>query len=246
MKDLVLDSINLSTFGLGEDDLFQMDERTIVVTRWNWSYDQAHKFQRASLELVQETPHLRILICCSHPQVLTNGRGLQKPRKDEALELIEFRPEDHPTLPFPLYQVERGGGLTFHHPGQFIFYPILKLNPKSLSLSGMIDDIFDFSIDVLKSWGLSGLHHEHKLLGLWHENRKLASMGVAIEKLTTFHGMALNLKEDKRMQNALRELNPCGLSSDIYTAVEHLTNLPENFLDAFQNEFVKRITHEWK
>lgn len=246
MKQSVLEFIRPSDFSLEENDLNELDHRTIVVTKWNWEYSLAHKFQRKALELVQETPNLRILICCSHPEVLTNGRGLQKPRKGEVLNLVEFNPGDHKDLPYPLFQIERGGGLTFHHPGQFIFYPIVKLNPAALSLSHMIDQIFDFSIDVLKGWGIEGVNHENKLLGLWYGEKKLASMGIAIEKLTTFHGMALNVLENPNMRNALKTLNPCGLNADTYTSVEALTKLPVNPLETFKEQFLQRIRHEWK
>jgi lipoyl(octanoyl) transferase len=238
-------TIQLSDYQLKESDFFNLDSRTVVVTKWNWDYGLAHKFQREALKLVQEN-NLRVLICCSHPEVLTNGRGLQKPRKGEVLDLKEFNPADHKTLPYPLYQIERGGGLTFHHPGQFIFYPIVKLNPATLSLSIMMNQIFDFSIDVLKGWGVEGLNHENKLLGLWYGEKKLASMGIAIEKLTTFHGMALNMMENKNMRSALAALNPCGLNADTYTSVEALTELPGNPLATFQEQFLQRIRHEWK
>ncbi len=246
MKQIITSALKLSDFDLNENNLSVLDERTVVVTKWTWDYGLAHKFQRAALTLVQETANLRILICCNHPEVLTNGRGLQKPRKGEVLELVEFKPEAHSRLPFPLYQIERGGGLTFHHPGQFIFYPIVKLNPKALSLSLMIDQIFDFSIEVLSDWGIQNLDHENKLLGLWQGNRKIASMGIAIEKLTTFHGMALNMMENPHMKKALASLNPCGLNSETYTSVEALGGLPEMPLERFKDEFLLRIKHEWK
>lgn len=246
MKKIILDSISLKDFGLKDSDLNSIDDRTVVVTKWNWDYLLAHKFQREALRVVQETPNLRVLICCNHPEVLTNGRGLQKPRKGESLELQEFRAEDHKSLPYPLFQIERGGGLTFHHTGQFIFYPIVKLNPKSLSLSLMIDQIFDFSIDILNGWGVKDLNHTNKLLGIWQGNKKLASMGIAIEKLTTFHGMALNLQENQNMKKALASLNPCGLDANTYTSVEALIKLPSNPLETFQEQFLQRISHEWK
>jgi lipoyl(octanoyl) transferase len=246
MKETILKAIRPSDYALNDSNFSLIDERSVIVTKWNWDYSLGHKFQRRALEVVQETPNLRILICCSHPEILTNGRGLQKPRKGEVLNLVEFNPKDHKELPYPLYQIERGGGLTFHHPGQFIFYPIVKLNPATLSLSRMIDQIFDFTIDVLNSWGAENLHHENKLLGLWHAERKVASMGIAIEKLTTFHGMALNLIENKNMFEALSELNPCGLTRETYTSIEALMKLPENPLETFKEQFLKRIQDEWK
>jgi lipoyl(octanoyl) transferase len=246
MKELLLQNLKLADFELIPTDIISLGDRSLVITKWHWEYSLAHKFQRAALKLVQDTPGLRIFICCNHPEVLTNGRGLQKPRKGEDLELVEFRVQDHQKLPYLLFQVERGGGLTFHHPGQFIFYPIVKLNPKSLSLSSMIDQIFDFSIDVLKSWGVQDLNHTHKLLGIWQQNKKIASMGIAIEKLTTFHGMALNILDNPQMRKELQKLNPCGLTSETYTAVDALVTLPPNPILSFQEQFLQRIGHEWK
>jgi len=236
----------LSDFDLIESNLSWVNEKTLIVRKWNWEYSLAHKFQRRCVELVHEHPGLRVFICTSHPHVLTNGRGLQKPRKGEELKLVDFKPENYPHLPFPLHQIERGGGLTFHHPGQFIFYPITRLNPKSLSLSKMTDEIFEFSMEVLNSWGIEDLGHENKLLGLWWKNdKKIASMGIAIEKLTTFHGMALNLYQDPQMKSALALLNPCGLSSDIYISAEELKTLPENALDKFCDEFLEKVKNGW-
>ncbi len=231
---------------LGASNFSMLDERTIVVTKWNWDYLRAHEFQRKALDIVQKTPHLRILICCSHPEVLTNGRGLQKPRKGESFDLVDFRVEEQRTLPYPFFQVERGGGLTFHYPGQFIFYPIVKLNPTSLSLSTIINQMFDFTIDVLEEWGIPSLHHGNKLLGLWYGDRKIASMGIAIEKLTTFHGMALNLQKNDSMLLALDRLNPCGLKAQTYSSVEDIVSLPSMPHDIFREHFLKRIQYEWK
>ena len=110
----------------------------------------------------------------------------------------------------------------------------------------MIDTLFDEAINVLKDWGIDGLSHENKLLGLWHGERKLASMGIAIEKLTTFHGMALNFHEDFEMKKALKMVNPCGLNSETYTSVEELMTLGTKSLEVFSNEYLRRLSHAWK
>lgn len=237
--------INLSVYGLEESNFSELGERTILVKKWNWNYGIAHQFQRLCLELLEASPKTRIIICCSHPKVFTNGRGLQKPRKGESLDLVEFDKSKSALLPFPFYQIERGGGLTFHHPGQMIIYPIIRLNPKTLSLSKMINDLFDFTIEALNEWGLKDLRHEHKLLGLWHGDKKLASMGIAIEKLTTFHGMALNFYKDEEMKHALKIVNPCGLNAETYTSVEELLDLKNKSLNNFADIFLKRLTSSW-
>jgi lipoyl(octanoyl) transferase len=247
MKELLLKTISTQDYDLNSDDFTNLDDRTVVVKKWFWDYPMAHAFQKRMVDFLQVHPRSRVLICCNHTRVLTNGRGLQKAKKGETLDLVDFNPKNYSSLPFPLVQIERGGGLTFHHPGQFIFYPILKLNPQTLSLSKMIDEIFEITKDILNDYGLEGLTHQHKLLGLWLDNKKIASMGIAIEKLTTFHGMALNLIKDEEMKKALQVLNPCGLSADTYYSVEELiTKEKIPSLDQFCDEFIKRIHNAWK
>lgn len=246
MNQQFLNLLNISQYDLKDANLSWLDERTLVVRKWNWEYSLAHSFQKQCVKLLQDYPRTRVLICCNHPHVFTNGRGLQKPRKGEVLELKEFNPNEYPTLPFPLHQIERGGGLTYHHPNQFIFYPILKLNPSTLSLSKMIDEIFLFTREILHDWGMPEISSENKLLGLWVGEKKIASMGIAIEKLTTFHGMALNLVYDPEMTKALQALNPCGLSSSTYTSVDQFIPVATDGLDQFTDRFLKKVAHAWK
>jgi lipoyl(octanoyl) transferase len=246
MESSLLLSTNLRSFELDHTNISVIDEKTTVITKWNWDYQLAHSFQKYAVERLQVHPKKRILICCSHPRLLTNGRGLQKPKKGESFDLKEFKKEDYPNLPYPLHQIERGGGLTFHNPGQFIFYPIVKLNPQTLSLSKMVDNIFDVSIEVLRNLGIDNLSHENKLLGLWHGQRKLASMGIAIDKLTTYHGMGLNLFRDEEMMKALTALNPCGLGPSTYIAADELIPATHLRHELFADAFLGRITNAWK
>jgi lipoyl(octanoyl) transferase len=234
---------DLERFGLTEQNISSIDERTTLIKKWDWDYGQAHQFQRELLELIAQTPQQRFIICCSHPRVFTYGRGLQKPRKGEELDLKDFDLNLAADLPFPFYKIERGGGLTFHYPGQMIIYPILRLNPTTLSLSTMIDELFQAAVDILQLWGVSDLSHHHKLLGLWAGNRKIASMGIAIEKLTTFHGMALNFYHDHEMMRALSQINPCGLEAKTYTAVEDLIDLKNRNLNEFADQYIRRFSH---
>lgn len=238
-------SFNFSNYGLSIEDTALMDERTLVVVKWNWDYSQAHAFQKASVDLLQENPKLRVLICCSHPQLFTMGRGLQRPKKGQQLQLVDYTGNGS-DLPFPYHRIERGGGLTFHHPGQFIFYPIVKLNPKTLSLSKMIDDILRITSETLALWSLPETHSENELLGLWKGDQKIASMGIAIDKLTTYHGMALNFYTDHEMKKSLRELKPCGIDHNTYSSVDEFIFLPEASLEKFSVDFLKKVKDVWE
>jgi lipoate-protein ligase B len=244
MKNPLL-NFNFPSFGLSVEDTALMDERTLVVIKWNWDYAQSHAFQKECVKLLQEHPRMRVLIACNHPRLFTMGRGLQRAKKGQTLNLTEFS-GDASLLPYPLHKIERGGGLTFHHPGQFIFYPVVKLSPKVLSLSKMIDDIFSMTSDVLSMWSLPGTDTENALLGLWKGNKKLASMGIAIDKLTTYHGMALNFYSDREMKKALKALNPCGLNPDTYSSVEDFVFLPEGSLERFTVDFMRKVQDVWE
>ncbi len=236
---------DLLPFNLSPEDVFEQGD-LVWVKKWNWDYEKAHSFQRFCLKKLDSSPRKKVLIVCNHPRVFTNGRGLQKPRKGQVLDLVEFNPALSRELPYPLFQIERGGGLTFHHPGQFIFYPILKLSPLKLSLGQMIDEIFSVTKTILIDWGVTDLSTENVLMGIWKGNQKLASMGIAIEKLTTFHGMALNIFEDRPMMDALKKLNPCGLSATTYTSVDQVLPDKTLSLEAFTDAFIQRINHAWK
>lgn len=238
--------VTLEKFSLSPEDVIHTSESKIWIKKWNWDYARAHAFQKHAVDLLTEHPRLRIFIMCNHPRVFTNGRGLQKARKGQTLDLVDFNPADAEMLPYPFFQIERGGGLTFHHPGQFVFYPILKLNPQRLSLSRMIDDVFNHSMDALSDWGLSGLSTENALMGIWKEHKKIASMGIAIEKLTTFHGMALNISGDPEMVTAMKKLNPCGISPETYAAVDEFISVPPHPIEFFSNAFMTRINDAWK
>lgn len=240
-----LENLDLDLFKLKKTDFYFIEERRLIIKKWNWEYDLSHKFQTSCVEFIQKNPDHKIFIGCNHPEVLTHGRGLQKPKKGEALNLTPFDLTTSSDLPYPLFHIERGGGLTFHHTGQFIFYPILKLSPQKLNLSRMTQEIFQFCIDILQDWGLSQLSSQNKLMGLWYKDKKIASMGIAIEKLTTFHGMALNLFQNKQMMSHLAKIRPCGLDIKTYLSVDELISLSPLACEKFADAFFERIIYEW-
>lgn len=241
----MLNQLNLNNYGLTTDNLSSFDERTTLVKKWNWDYELALQFQKDCVALLQENAQQRVLIACNHPNLFTNGRGLQKAKKGQSFDLVDFDPALASLMPYPVHQITRGGGLTFHHPGQYIFYPIVKLNPKTLSLSKMIDDILLCAKETLESWSVDNLSTENELLGLWRGKNKLASMGIAIERLTTFHGMALNIYKNDEMKAAMRSLNPCGLNPETYLSVEEIRPLDQNALKEFHSGFIQRLKHAW-
>lgn len=201
------------------------DENFYILKRWNWDYVEAERFQQECVLFVNDNPQISILIICSHNSCFTLGRGLQKLKEESEIQLVDF--DNGVNLIYPLQHIKRGGGLTFHYPGQFVFYPIINLTFHRIGVHDFMSMIMDLSKSLLED--MFNLYHFKKrndLLGLWFDNSdylaKVASIGFAVSKFNTYHGMALNFFNDKEMFEALRELHPCGIPGSIYLDIESI------------------------
>lgn len=221
-------------------------ENFYVYKKWDWDYLEAEKFQLECVDYVYKNPHISLLLICSHPHCFTIGRGLQKLKDPKAEQLIEF--DKTISLPFPLHEIKRGGGLTFHYPGQFVFYPIMNLTHKKLGVHDLMLSIMETTKVLLQEqFSFEGLTIKKDLLGLWFENEfskaKLASIGLAVSRFNTYHGLALNFFHDEAMFFTLKSLHPCGLSGDLYRDLEILLcrKLSLDERERFTNHFIERF-----
>jgi lipoyl(octanoyl) transferase len=221
---------------LGEFD--QPREDLLIFKKFNWYYNQTLEFQKLCHEFIQENPEKRVLILCNHPTCFTMGRGLQK----KAGKVIEglVPTEETGNLPFPCYKINRGGGLTYHYPGQLIIYPILKLGGKNPSLSELSDLLFDpIIIAAEEALGLKLSKKRGDLIGLWTEepgSLKVASFGIGIERFITQHGIAVNI-EDGEIFNWLSKMHPCGLQGSTYSFFNKVSD-KESSVEALASAFL--------
>ena len=225
-------------------------ENIYILKKWNWDYLEAEAFQLACVDYVHQNPHVAILLICSHPHCFTMGRGLQKIKSNTAYELVDHDLEMK--LSYPLYLIKRGGGLTFHYPGQFVFYPILNLTHKKLAVYDLMISIMEIAKNLIEEqFSLKELKIKKDLLGLWFEENfrsvKLASIGLAVNRFNTYHGLALNYFNDEPMFDALKSIFPCGLPGNIYKNLELLSSTEilfdkrEVFSDQFIHAFIEII-----
>ena len=199
-------------------------ENFIIVEKFNWDYLDCLKFQEWCVDFVynNESSKIDILIFTNHPSCFTLGRGLQK-KVTDPVELVDFCEDHKKKLTIPVYDIKRGGGLTFHHPGQVIIYPIINLTRHKLKVYSLMNNIMKIATRVLMKFGApSKLDYCRDLLGLWYEDKKLASIGLQVRRFITFHGMALNLKSDKLVNENLSYIYPCGLPGSWYSSVDTL------------------------
>jgi lipoate-protein ligase B len=221
-----------------------------VITKWNWDYQSALVYQEACREEVRLNPKKIYLIFCSHPGCYTLGRGLQKNQFYHGEPLIEFDSESELLLNYPLYKIKRGGGLTFHYPGQIIIYPILKLTYYKIGVHDLMTSILEIIKNILETtFGLTELSVNNQLLGLWHQKQtKMASIGLALSHFVTNHGMALNFFNDAKTFQALQSVYPCGLPGSIYQSVESVIGATLSIdsrlqiIELFKIEFEKTLS----
>ena len=148
------------------------------------------------------------LILVEHPDVITLGRSA-KPSN-------VLCPGEIPVVP-----IERGGDVTYHGPGQLVAYPIflLREGDGERDLHRFLRSLEEVLVRTLADFGLAGIREPGKT-GVWiaHDGgaRKLASIGVAVRKWVTLHGLALNVTTDLARFGAI---HPCGFDATVMTSM---------------------------
>lgn len=190
----------------------QLEVRRLGRTR----YAEAHAEQQALLEQRLAGQVGDLLLLTEHEPVITVGRGTPS---DEQRALA--------TTGLEVVEVERGGEATYHGPGQLVAYPLLLLPEGRRDLHRYLRDLEEVVIGVLAEFELEGVRRPG-LTGVWLGEKKVCSLGVAVRRWVTWHGLALNLHTDLA---PFRRFHPCGLASDVMTRVADHTELaPTNLL----------------
>jgi lipoyl(octanoyl) transferase len=113
---------------------------------------------------------------------------------------------------------DRGGKVTYHGPGQLVGYPIIDLSPDRRDLRRYVHDLLEVLVRTLQEIGIDGEpRHVTEEIGVWVENRKIASIGVHVSRWITTHGFALNVHTDLSFFSSIV---PCGLEGVEMTSVE--------------------------
>jgi lipoate-protein ligase B len=154
-----------------------------------------------------------------HEPVFTQG---QAGRAEHLLD-----PDD-----IPVVQVDRGGQVTYHGPGQLIVYLLLDLRRRKLGVRALVDLIEQSVVTVLAARGIRA-YPRPDAPGVYVDERKICSLGLRIRKGCSFHGLALNLNMD--LAPFLR-INPCGHAGLEMTQVRSLA--PEADLERLPDELV--------
>ena len=167
-------------------------------------YEDALAGQRKIHAEVANGTRTNTVILLEHPPVYTAGRRTT----------IEERPLDGT----PVIDVDRGGKITYHGPGQIVGYPIIKLKNRN-DVVGYVREIESALIEVCKEFGINGEAYCERS-GVWlrdeRGDRKIAAIGIRVAKGVTMHGFALNVSPDL---HAFERIIPCGFTDSGVTSM---------------------------
>jgi lipoyl(octanoyl) transferase len=147
-----------------------------------------------------------VLLLLEHPPVVTLGRN------SHDAHLLR-------TQGVEVFEVERGGDVTYHGPGQLVGYPILDLSGHRRDLHWYLRTLEQALIAALGELGLPA-ERNPGYTGVWTRGRKIASIGIHVKQWVTWHGFALNVTTDL---SAFERIVPCGIPGVVMTSIERET-----------------------
>ncbi|MDB4875435.1 MAG: Octanoyltransferase [Gemmatimonadetes bacterium] len=190
--------------------------RTLETKRELWverlgvvPYAQALDFQRqVARARISGAIAEDVLLLVEHPPVVTLGRSSKERNLLASPELLAARGVE-------LFEVERGGDVTFHGPGQLVGYPIVDLKQHKQDLHWYLRQVEEALIVALGGFGIEA-GRQAGLTGVWTSGRKIASIGVHARDWVTWHGFALNVTTDLSYFGLMV---PCGIEAVTMTSV---------------------------
>jgi len=170
------------------------------------AYEEVLRIQRDLVAARQAGEIPDTLVLVEHPEVITLGRSAKPGNVLDAGGI-------------PVVPIERGGDVTFHGPGQLVAYPIFLLRENERDVHRYLRGLEESIIGALAEFGLVGERLPGRT-GVWtgatSAPRKLASIGVAVRKWVTLHGLALNVNTDLARFAAIK---PCGFEAGVMTSM---------------------------
>lgn len=172
-----------------------------VVRLGRMGYSEALELQRSvAQDRISGVIPQDVLLLVEHPPVVTLGRSTKQKNVISSPEFLASRGVE-------LFEVERGGDVTFHGPGQLVGYPIIDLKRHRQDLHWYLRSVEEALIRTIGEYGIPG-ERSVGYTGVWTQGRKIASIGVHARDWVTWHGFALNVTTDLSYFDLIV---PCGI-----------------------------------
>ncbi len=188
-------------------------KKIMVTDLGKMNYKKALKIQETLMSLRQKGKYEDTLLLVEHPHVITLGR-----RAD--VDNIVVSEETLSKNGIEIYEINRGGDVTYHGPGQIVGYPIFDLTNYDRDIRAFVWNIEDVFMRMLeKEFEIHARRDEKKYTGVWVGNYKITAIGIAVKKWVTMHGFAFNVSTELKYFDWIV---PCGLYDRGVTSLEKL------------------------
>lgn len=158
-----------------------------------------------------------IIITVEHEPVYTLG-------KTGSRDHILIRDDEMKEKGISYYEIDRGGDITYHGPGQLVVYPIIDLNNYYKDTHRYLRDLEEVAILTLKELGIDA-QREEEFTGVWVGEEKICAIGIKVSRWITMHGLALNINNDL---SYFDKIIPCGIFHKGVTSIEKTTTTKIN------------------
>lgn len=196
-------------------------------------YKDAWDLQKSIHQLRTENKIDDILLLLEHPHTYTLGKTADKQNLVGDKKYLDENK-------ISVYDIDRGGDITYHGPGQIVGYPIINLTNWKQDTHKYLRSLEEVIIKVCREYGLTGKRVQ-KFTGVWIDERKICAIGIKVSRWITMHGFAFNVNTDLKLFNGII---PCGISDKEVTSLNRelkievsLTEVKEKIIHHFVNEF---------
>jgi lipoyl(octanoyl) transferase len=199
------------------------------------SYQKAWDLQKECLSARLSNKIEDCLLLLEHPHTYTLGKTAHR---ENLIGNEEFLKENS----IQVFEIDRGGDITYHGPGQIVGYPIINLQNWKQDTHLYLRNLEEVIISVLKEYGIdSGRKPEYT--GVWVEESKIAAIGIKISRWITMHGFAFNINTDLNLFNGII---PCGIKDKEVTSLSKILGREVDIQEIkvkLKDQFVKHFDY---
>ena len=191
-------------------------------------YNDAIANLEARSKLVSKNEDKELIWILEHEPIYTAGTSFSK--------------NDIIDKSIDIYETNRGGKITYHGPGQLMFYFVIDLRNRKKDIRKFITVIENSIIETLNEFKIE-CHTDRDNVGIWFNNKgkleKIAAIGLRVSKWIAYHGFCLNIKNDLE---PYKKIIPCGISDRKVTSLSKISNLKFNKIDKILiNKFISNL-----
>ncbi|MEI7885039.1 MAG: lipoyl(octanoyl) transferase LipB [Clostridia bacterium] len=192
----------------------------IVIRLGKLDYKKALTIQEELLALRQQNEIGDCLLLVEHPPVLTIGKSGKDANITTPKELLA-------QAGITIYDVGRGGDVTYHGPGQIVGYPIMHIQASGMGIKDYVWKVEEVFIRLLaEEYQITAHREEKKYTGVWVEDEKITAIGIAVKRHVTMHGFAFNVNTNLAH---FGWINPCGIIDKGVTSLQKLLGKEMDF-----------------